>query len=47
MKKIFLIENIWENHHPTYFKIISNVLLELNREIMVLCPNPSELKVDF
>lgn len=43
MKTIFLIEDSWGGHRPTYLKIFTKTLLELGHQVIVLCPKPIEL----
>lgn len=44
MKTIALVDPFWSGHHPTYIKIYSQILLELGHQVIVLCPEPEELK---
>lgn len=37
MKTIFLIEDSWGGHHPTYLKIFTKTLLELGHQVIILC----------
>ena len=43
MKTIALIEDSWGGHRPTYLKIFTKTLLELGHQVIVLCPQPTEL----
>ena len=44
MKLIVLIDDMWEGHHPTYFKTFCKTLLELNYQVSGFCPEPQEVK---
>ncbi len=43
MKTIALIGENWGGHHPTYLKIFTKTLLELGHQVIVFCPEPTEL----
>ena len=43
MKTIALIEDNWKGHRPTYLKIFTKTLLELGHQVVVFCPEPTEL----
>lgn len=44
MKTIALIDTFWFGHHPTYLKIFSKILLELDCRVITFCPEPADLK---
>ena len=43
MKTIALIEDNWGGHRPTYLKIFTKTLLEFGHQVIVFCPEPTEL----
>ncbi|MEZ7891946.1 MAG: glycosyltransferase [Candidatus Wallbacteria bacterium] len=44
MKTIFLIDNLSDGHHTTYMKFFSKAIIELGHKVVLLCPNPEEVK---
>lgn len=43
MKTIFLIEDSWTGHRPTYLKHFNRTLLEMGHRVVTCCPNPEEI----
>ncbi|RMF23170.1 MAG: glycosyltransferase family 1 protein, partial [Cyanobacteria bacterium J083] len=44
MKTIVLFDNLWIGHHPAYFKLFAQTLLNLGYRVLAFCPNPEEVR---
>jgi len=43
IKTVFLIDPRWQGHHLTYIKLFTQILLQQNYQVIVLCPKPDEV----
>jgi hypothetical protein len=43
IKTVFLIDPRWQGHHLTYIKLFTQILLQQDYQVIVLCPKPNEV----
>lgn len=42
-KTIIIVDPLWQGHHLTYIKLFTQIILQQNHFVIVLCPKPSEV----